>query len=202
MGIDDMRQCLARYIEQITQPLVELLAVQPEKQRSAGVAGIGNVLATRQFEGQPAFDRTQRQPPALRGGAHLTVVFHQPAHLGGGEIRVEQQAGLRTHRIFLPCARQRGTVFRRPPVLPHDRPCQRLSGCAVPGDHGFPLVGDADGRDPFGPLPNEGARAGQRPLPDFGGVVFYPAWLRIMLRQVALRHIDQFAVGGEQHRPR
>jgi hypothetical protein len=93
-------QNLRRNAEQLAQPFVPSLAIQRHQQCAAGVAGIGDVRA-RQLEHEPAFDRAKGEAPFSRRVGHRRLVIEQPAHLGGREVGIEQQPGLRAHRIFV-----------------------------------------------------------------------------------------------------
>ena len=71
------------------------------------------------------------------------VLVEQPAELGGGEVRVEHQAGALADPGFvgLALAAEVGGAA----VLPDDGPGDGPAGGAVPQHAGFALVGQADG---------------------------------------------------------
>ena len=58
--------------------------------------------APREIEDQPAFDRSEGEVAALARAAHRLVMIEQPAHLGGREIGIEEEAGARLHLRFVP----------------------------------------------------------------------------------------------------
>src|SRR5207244_5498198 len=76
--------------------------------------------------------------------------------------------------------------FRGPPILPDDRIMNRATGRTLPQNSGLALVGDAD-------RGNRAVRSGNcftagrdDAPPDLFGIVFDPARLRILLRQLGL----------------
>ena len=152
-----------------------------------------------QPEDEPALDRPESERAVCCCGPYARVIVEQPAHLGAGEIGVEQQAGLFLHQRLLPGFLQRGAEIGRPAILPDDGARQRLARASVPRHHRLALVGDTDGRDVFGPLSHRLAHAGQRLLPDFFRIVFDPAGAGIMLRQFGLRDRGELAVAAEDH---
>ena len=85
-------------------------------------------------------------------------------------------------------------------VLPDDGVMDGRAGFAIPDDGRFALVGDADGGDIGDGRAVEGAADDfQRRLPDFFGVVFDPAVLRIELLVFGLRGFQRRAVGIEEN---
>ncbi|MCY1180811.1 hypothetical protein D9M73_212800 [compost metagenome] len=86
------------------------------------------------------------------------------------------------------------------PTLPDDRVVDRAAGVLVPDHGGLTLVGDADGRDLI--VMQAGLRQGfdhHRALggEDFHRVMFDPAGLRIMLRELALGGANHIGVAVE-----
>ena len=75
-----------------------------------------------------------------RSGAGSGV--ESPGNFGRGKIRVEQQAGHRRDLRLATAGFQRGTRFRRTPVLPNDRVADRLAGRAIPDERGLALIRD------------------------------------------------------------
>src|SRR3546814_13046723 len=114
--------------------------------------------------------------------------------MGGG-----QQAAVRLHRLLVPRFLQRGAVGGGAAVLPHDRARERLARRAVPEYHRLALVGDADRRDMLGAARARDhlARAGQRRVPDFGGVILDESGARIMLPYLALSRSEEGRGGKE-----
>ena len=87
--------------------------------------------------------RTTATPPS--GPGREAALVEEPPHLGGGEVRIEDQAGP------LPDQREVAGLAELPTggggaaVLPDDGPVEWSTRAPVPGHHGLPLVGDADG---------------------------------------------------------
>src|SRR5205085_9148099 len=72
-------------------------------------------------------------------------------------------------------------------VLPDDGPMTRLAAAPRPRHHGLALVGDTDGGDGLLERAHQfGQYLGHR-RPDLFGVVFDPARLRKMLRELTIR---------------
>ena len=79
--------------------------------------------------------------------ADLGAIGQHPLHLRRAEIGVEEQAGPRLDRWFMPGLLELGAAAGGPPVLPDQRVAERLAAVAIPGDDRFALVGDADRGD-------------------------------------------------------
>lgn len=97
----------------------------------------------------------------------------------------------------------RGAKLVTPPALPDDRRMQRPTGCSVEYDDRFALIRDADARDLGGSwwIAGDKVAAGvQDVLPDFLGIVLYPAGLRIMLPMRPGFLVEANAVFIEQQR--
>src|SRR5580658_2339394 len=95
---------------------------------------------------EPTVDSAEGQLSSLGAGTGATNVVENPGDFCGGEIRIENEAGLVRYGVtgaacFQGCACRGGAA-----VLPDDGRMDRLAGCAVPHDNGLALVGDADGR--------------------------------------------------------
>ena len=149
-------------------------------------------LAAGQPPEQEGVDGAERQLAALGARARAGHVVEHPRHLGAGEIRIEQQAGLRGDRGLMavaPSARAQMSAVRRS--------CQTMAWWtglpvrAIPHDGGLALVGDADGGDVARALtPALRQRLAQRAdgaCPDVLGVVLDPAGGGKMLREFLLR---------------
>ena len=153
-----------------------------EKKRPRGVGGVGGVdLAAGQPPDEKRIDRAEAELAAFGLLACTLHVVQQPRDLGGGEIRVEEQAGFRRNLGLVTGGAKRGAYVGCAPVLPDDRAMDRLAGLPVPDDHRLALVGDADGGD-IGWLPGRrvadrrAARRDNAP-PYIFGIVLHPAGL-------------------------
>jgi len=118
------------------------------------------------------------------------------------KVRIEQQAGPVLDHRLVPVAPQAVAQRRRPPVLPDDGLVYGFSGLAVPQHRGLALIGNPDGGDILG----RKSALGQgllgdtdRIAPDVLGVVFDPAGLREMLRQLVLGRRRRLTVLIEDH---
>ena len=123
----------------------------PRKSISCGARGVGRVADVQpagQLEDQPAVDRADAQIGRRRRAAAGQWSSAQ-RDLGRAEIGIEQQAGRRLHRRFVP-----GLAQRRRRCSAVRRSChtiagrQRRAAAPVPEDDRLALVGDADRRDP------------------------------------------------------
>ena len=110
-----LRQQAARHVEEAAQFVVPLAGVQVQEQRARGVGGVGGVDPA---AGQPidkeAVDGAGGQLPRLGPAAQGGVLVEQPAQLGRGEVRIEDQAGaLGEPRLRRPGAARQKSAVRR-----------------------------------------------------------------------------------------
>jgi hypothetical protein len=81
-------------------------------------------------------------------------------------------------------------------ALPDDGVMQRAAGLAIEDQNGFALVGDAQSGEPgksFAVASGDFTDHGEHIAPDFFGVVFDPAGLRINLAMIARGFVEDFA---------
>jgi len=188
----------------VKQIVVPCERVNVEQHRARRVANVGDVLtAAGQLPNQPAVNRTECQFAFSGACPGSGDVVEDPANLGGGEIRVDDQSGLLLHGFGRAVVLQLLTEFRRPPVLPDDRVVNWFPGIAVPHDGGLTLVRDPHCRDvtslQLGALDRFNRDANLR-CPKFLGVVFNPARVREDLREFLLCHRADGAVMIEDNR--
>ncbi len=131
--------------------------------------------------------------PASAAARAPVDVVEQPGDLAGGEIRIEQQAGLGRDLGLVAGVAQGGAIFGGAAVLPDDRIVDRLAGRTVPDHGGLALIGDADAGDIARGKPrllHRLAHGRDRGGPDRLGVVL----------DLARRRIDllQFLLGGRK----
>ena len=169
----------------------------------AGAAGIGGVGDMHPAAGQPpdqkAVDGAETQLARGRAVARALDLVQDPGEFRGGEIGVQQQAGLFRHHGFTAGILHHRTDVGRAPVLPDDGVVDRLAGGAVPDDCGLALVGDADGQRHAATRPrlcHHGGRHIDRCLPDILRIVLDPAISWKMLRELGglLRQYRAFLV--------
>ena len=157
--------------------------------------------AAGQLRDQPALDRAEGEPPVLLRLRDRIDIIEHPAHLRGGEIRVDQQAGLLVNRLLMALIAQGSAGIGGAPVLPYDRAGEWLQRLAVPCDYRLALVGDPDRCNAFGrAVAQHPACTIEGRLPDFLRIVLDPAGLREMLRDLGLRGPCNRAVAPEQDR--
>jgi len=117
-------------------------------------------------------------------------VVEQPAELGAGKIRIEQQPGFLAEVRRASLLFQRGAEVGGAAILPDDGAVQRPAGAAVPEQRRLALVGQADRRDVFAGeigLGHGAERGAARGLPQIARVVFDPAGPRVVLGEFLLR---------------
>ena len=203
---DDLRQHALGNPEELEQICVPLALHDVEEQRPGGIGHVGHVLlAAGQAPDQPAIDGAEGQLAALGTRPRARHVVQNPAHLGCGKIRVEDEAGLCGDRFPSTTLLQKFTQRSCAPVLPDDCGMNRLARCALPHNDGLALVGDADGGDL--PRPGDHARkdfrgAAHLARKNFRWIVLHPACLRIELLELLLRHGGNGAGLVEENRPR
>ena len=125
-------------------------------------------------------------------------LVEQPADLGGGEVRVDDQSGLAPDQRLV--VGQLAATGRGPPVLPDDGVVDRLAGAAVPQHRGLALVGDAQGGQVAGPdagVARAAAQTGQDRLPDHLRVVLDPSGPGEMLGEFGVAAADAPRLGVE-----
>ena len=123
--------------EQRAELLVPAPAVDVEEHRPRGVGVVGGVAAG-ELEDEPGVDRAERRPLGPLD------VARQPLDLGPGEVGVEDQARALADELLVAGGAQLLAAPGGAPVLPDQRPVQRLAARRVPGDDGLALVGDPD----------------------------------------------------------
>jgi hypothetical protein len=158
-------------------------------------------VAAGELEEQPGVDRAEDRP------LHALGVAQQPLDLGRREIRIDDQAGALAHELFVAAGAQLDATLGGAPVLPDQRPVQRLAALGIPGDHGLALVGDADRVELASLDAGVDDRLDRDPtthLPYFSGVVLDPAGSREMLLELRVGPTGDPPLGVEDEagRPR
>ncbi len=160
-------------------------------------------FAAGQTPEQKGIDRTKRQFAALCPLTRAIDVIQNPGQLGGGKIRVQQQAGFLgdtrlKRRIFF----QLLTQCRRPAVLPDNSVIYRLTAGAFPDNGCLALIGNAS-RDNI-TQPATGSRqcfpgTDKGGFPDFFRVMLDPTGLWKMLSKLALTSGQNMTFGRKQN---
>ncbi|KFF36021.1 hypothetical protein G039_0306770 [Pseudomonas aeruginosa VRFPA01] len=101
--------------------------------------------ATGQAPEQEAVDGAEAQLAAFGALAGTGHVVEDPAQLGGGEIRIDQQPGARTDVRLVAGGLEFGAVVGGTAVLPDDGRVDQVAAGGVPDQRGLALVGDTDG---------------------------------------------------------
>ena len=114
-------------------------------------------------------------------------VAQQPLDLRPREVGIDHKSGPLPHQLLAPGRLQLLAAPGGTPVLPDQRPVDRLAACRVPGDHRLALVGDPDPVQLAAAQTGVGDRLGRDPprhLPDLVRIVLDPARLRKVLLEL------------------
>ena len=145
-----MRGSIRRGMRKSGQELVvPVERPQVHELRPAGVGGIGDVApaarAARQVPDDPAVDRAEQRLAAFGRGTYAVDVVEDPLQLRRREVGRRRQSGARAQQLARRFERGHRLIGAR--VLPDDGVVPRTAGPRIPHHGGFPLVGDADGRE-------------------------------------------------------
>jgi hypothetical protein len=162
----------------------------------------GEHLAVRQAKQQPGVHRAEHRLPRLRAASQAGHVLQQPLDLGGGEVRVEHQAGALADQRRLAMFGELRAARRGAAVLPDNRPVNGPAGIALPHAHRLALIRDAQGCRHDARLPDRLSRGLDRDAEDLVGVVLHLAGGREMLRELAIAPAEQPPVGCDDERGR
>lgn len=147
-----------------------------------------------QVEQEEGVHGAEPQAAALRELPGPRGVVHQPAHLAGGEVGIERQAGFRHHQRFDAFAFQALDLRLGALILPNDGVVQRQAAVGVPGQQAFALMPQTDGVHHVA-LAETAADIRQ----NLQGVVFHPARIggELLVRHAGRRMVP--AVFAEHH---
>ena len=158
--------------------------VDIEHEGARGVGGIGDVeFVSREFVDEPGVDGAEAGSTGVGGGFGFGDIFEDPGDFGAAEVGVENEPS--------PFAEDVGggleffAALGGASALPDDGVVEGLTCLRVPNNGGLSLVGDANRIDvaKFIPFHDFGDEL-LGDLPDFFGVVFDPARLRVMLSEL------------------
>jgi len=150
----------------------------------------------------PASARSRRFSGRLALQLERVGVVEDPLDFRRREVGVRLQPGLSADPLDLVLGLQFLDAVRRPPVLPDEGVVDRVAGLDVPDERRLALVRDTDGGQLFGlevRLVEGPDDDGLRVLPDFDGVVFYPAGFRVDLFVFLVRVGDDLPAVVEHH---
>mmetsp|Transcript_23420 Transcript_23420/g.52059 ORF Transcript_23420/g.52059 Transcript_23420/m.52059 type:complete len:577 (+) Transcript_23420:301-2031(+) len=189
--------------------LVPREALQIHEHVAGGVGDVRHVdaavLAARELVDEPAVNGAEAASTCIGSLLHLWHIVKQPPHLHRGEVRGHGETHLLAEAVLaLGALAQLRHGLGRSHVQPHDSLVQRLPGLLVPGDRGFPLVRDADGRDVALRCPGllqSLVAALHDAIVDLLRVVLRPAGLRVVLRELHLVHRLRLPALVEEDRP-
>src|SRR5450830_184199 len=150
-------------------------------------------FSAREIPDQPAVDGAEGELAGIGQRARAWHVVEDPADLGGGKIRIDQQTGFGANGILVAGGFERIAKRRGAAVLPDDSVIQGAAAIAIPDDGGFTLVGDTDGGNRGAVETGLGDSFRRYPglrRPDLLRIMLNPAGLRINLLEFLLRRAD------------
>ena len=182
--------------------IVPLQGVDVEHHGAAGVGIIRDMdLATGQLPNEPGLHGAKQQLARLGLFPRAGHVVQNPFQLGGGEIGVNDKAGLLAEFLRQAFGLELVAVGAGAAALPDDGVVNGLAGVTVPHDGGLALVGDADGRNvrrAGSHLVHSRKCHAQLGGPDLIGVVLHPARFGEILGKLLLCHTAHLAFFIEQ----
>ena len=140
------------------------------------------------------------QEPRVNSSEHQVLISRdltlgeQPLNLRSREVWVKHESGRCTNCGQFPLGNKFFTALCRSAVLPNNGSMQRASRATVPCDDSFSLIGDSDRCDCSAKFRYELMKDLLRDTPYFGCVVFHPAWLGKVLRELLVTTSDGVAV--------
>ena len=198
-----LRQHLAWNIQHLQHFFIPFQGMNIEEQGARGVGVVGDVnLAAGEFPDQPAINGAEQQLAFACALSAAFDVIENPLELGAGEVGVGDQPCRFLDVVFQSVTLELLTDFGAAAALPDNRVVDRAAGFFFPYDGGFPLIGDADGRNLIMMQISLGECLGHaRGLggEDFHGVMFDPSRLRVMLDELALRGTDHVGIAVENN---
>lgn len=129
--VSDLGQAVDRHAEQTAQLFIPLQGMNVEQRGARGRVIVGEMPAA-QVEQEEGVHGAEPQATALRQLHGPRRVVHQPAHLAGGEVGIERQAGFRHHQRLDAFAFQALDLRLGALILPNDGVVQRQAAVGVP----------------------------------------------------------------------
>ena len=161
--------------------------------------------AAGQFPHQPGVHSAEQDLAARSFFARFLNMVEDPLDLGAGKIGIRDQAGGLPDVVAQPLSYQVIHNACRTAALPDDGIVDRAAGVALPQDSRLALVGDADashlGRG-YACRCEHFEHGGVLGRPDVHRILFHPALMRIMLRQLVLPDRKDILLVVEQDRAR
>ena len=154
---------------------------------AGGVCGVGGEdAAGGEAPEEVGVDGAEGEFAGFGAAAGAGDSVEDPGDLGGGEIRVQAEAGAAGDFGVVAVAGELVAEIGGAAVLPDDGVVDRVAGGAVPDEGGFALVGDADGGDAGVGLGQGGAGGGEGGGPEVCRVVLDPAGVGVVLGEFFL----------------
>ena len=152
---------------------------------------------------EPGVDGTEEELAFVSKFLCFRDVVQDPADLGGGEIGVDNQAGLFFDHLRVAFRLQLLCVVSGTAALPDNGVVDGTAGLFVPEDGGFALVGDTDCGDVFRvdiSLTEDGGNTLKLRHKDVFRSVLDPACMGIDLLEFSLGFCDDLAIGVKNDR--
>ena len=203
-GGNDLRQDAHRDVHQFAELFVPGQGVDVEEHGAGGVGVVRDMDsafrmggAAGQVPDEPGVDGTEEEFAFVSKFLGFRDVVEEPADLGGGEVGVNDEAGLLFDGLEVSLRLQFLGVVRGTAALPDDGVVNGTAGRFVPKDGGLALVGDTDGGDVGGidlAFAEDGGDALEFVHEDVFRTMFYPACMRIDLLELSLGFGDDLAI--------
>ena len=146
-GIHHLRQARPGNIQDFQQFIIPILGLQVEHHGTACVGGIRHMgTACHQMPGKEAVHRAKAQLTGFRLFVEIQMI-QQPGQLGAGKIGIGNQSRLPADHFPVAFLQQPFHVVGGAAALPHNSVVNAGAGFPIPQQGGFPLVGNADGRN-------------------------------------------------------
>ncbi len=181
---DDLGQRCDRNTDQLAQLGVPRTRSDVAQHRPTRIGHVGDESATSgEVPHEPRIDRADGEV-VVDGDV---AVLEQPCRLRPGEVGIDHEAGAFADHPEVARRLQFVTASCRSAVLPHDGGAIGVAGRAVPGEHGFALVRDANGGHVRpADLVDDVAQGLGGHVPDLRRVVFDPTGRGVVLSELAV----------------
>ena len=203
-GGDDLRQDAHGDAHEFAELFIPGQGVDVEEHGAGGVGIVRDVdcafrmdSAAGQVPDEPGVDGAEEEFALVRKFLCFGDVVEKPADLGGGEVGVDDEAGLLFDGLEMSLCLQFLGIVRGAAALPDDGVVDGTTGRFIPKDGGLTLVGDTDGGDVGGvdlAFAEDGGDALEFGHEDVFRTMFYPACMRIDLLELSLGFGDDLAI--------
>ena len=203
-GGDDLRQDAHGDVHEFAELFIPGQGVDVEEHGAGGVGIVRDMDRAFRMDGaagqvpdEPGVDGTEEEFALVREFLCFGDVVEKPADLGGGEVGVDDEAGLLFDRLKMSFCLQFLGIVRGTAALPDDGVVDGTAGRFIPKDGGLTLVGDTDGGDVGGvdlAFAEDGGDALEFGHEDVFRAMLDPACMRVDLLELSLGLGDDLAI--------